>query len=66
VHRFEAGEPFDPEVCRANALQYSPERFRREFLELVERVCGLSSANDNVVVRMQPRAFAGPTDASGI
>jgi glycosyltransferase involved in cell wall biosynthesis len=66
VHRFEASEPFDPEVCRANAQQYSPERFRREFLELVERVCGLSSANDNVVVRMQPRAFAAPSDASGI
>ena len=40
VERFEAAGHFDPNVCRRNALQFSPERFRTEFLAVVENACG--------------------------
>jgi glycosyltransferase involved in cell wall biosynthesis len=37
LDRFEAHAPFDPEVCRLNAARFSVERFRREFLRVVDR-----------------------------
>nr|WP_052408762.1 glycosyltransferase family 4 protein [Paraburkholderia acidipaludis] len=37
LDRFEVHEPFRPEVCRRNAQRFAPERFRREFLGIVER-----------------------------
>ncbi len=37
IERFEARAPMDPEVCRNNALRFSGERFRREFMNVVER-----------------------------
>ena len=40
VRRFEAQPPFDPEVCRRNALRFTAERFRREFFNVVEDACG--------------------------
>ncbi|PXW27235.1 glycosyltransferase family 4 protein [Paraburkholderia caballeronis] len=36
VERFEAHAPFDPEVCRLNAARFSVERFRRDFVRVVE------------------------------
>lgn len=36
VQRFE-GMAFDPQVCRANAMRFAPERFRREFSAFVEQ-----------------------------
>ena len=36
VIRFEAEGPFDPEVCRRNAMRFGPERFRKEFFEFVK------------------------------
>ena len=35
VQRFE-GMAFDPQVCRANAMRFAPERFRKEFSAFVE------------------------------
>ncbi|WP_153949680.1 glycosyltransferase family 4 protein [Cupriavidus sp. U2] len=35
VCRFEESGPFQPAACRRNALQFSPERFRRELRALV-------------------------------
>jgi glycosyltransferase involved in cell wall biosynthesis len=37
LDRFEAHAPFDPEVCRLNAARFSVERFRREFLRVVDQ-----------------------------
>jgi glycosyltransferase involved in cell wall biosynthesis len=37
VERFERQAPFRPEVCRRNAMRFTAERFRHEFLEVVER-----------------------------
>ena len=36
VERFEARPSFRPEVCRRNALRFTAERFKREFLSVVE------------------------------
>lgn len=46
IARFEAHAPFDPEVCRLNAERFSVERFRREFLRIVDQ------AMDNRPVRL--------------
>ncbi len=41
IERFEAaGHSINPEACRANALRFSPERFRREFQAHVAGVAG--------------------------
>jgi glycosyltransferase involved in cell wall biosynthesis len=37
VERFEQSPPFRAEVCRRNALRFTRERFKREFLSVVER-----------------------------
>ncbi|MEX3999171.1 glycosyltransferase family 4 protein [Paraburkholderia sp. EG285A] len=37
LERFEARAPFDPQVCRRNAMRFTRERFRREFMSVVER-----------------------------
>ncbi|MDR3098927.1 MAG: glycosyltransferase family 4 protein [Paraburkholderia sp.] len=37
IARFEAHAPFRPEVCRRNAQRFTAERFRRDFLGIVER-----------------------------
>ncbi len=37
VARFEAHAPFRPEVCRHNAQRFTAERFRRDFLGIIER-----------------------------
>ena len=37
VERFEQSPPFRAEVCRRNAVRFTTERFRREFLSVVER-----------------------------
>ncbi|WP_321884383.1 glycosyltransferase family 4 protein [Paraburkholderia bannensis] len=37
VERFEARAPVDPAVCRNNAMRFTGERFRREFMNVVER-----------------------------
>ncbi len=36
VHRFE-GMAFDPQLCRANAMRFAPERFRQELSAFVEQ-----------------------------
>ncbi|ACB63618.1 glycosyl transferase group 1 [Burkholderia ambifaria MC40-6] len=36
IARFEAHEPMRPEVCRGNAVRFTAERFRAEFLQVVE------------------------------
>jgi glycosyltransferase involved in cell wall biosynthesis len=50
VERFEARPPFQGEVCRRNALRFSAERFKQEFLALVER----AMAADKEVADMPP------------
>jgi len=47
VCRFEDSGPFQPAACRRNALQFSPERFRREFRTLVHA----AMTQDAVAVR---------------
>ncbi|MFX1671477.1 glycosyltransferase family 4 protein [Paraburkholderia sp. A2WS-5] len=37
VERFEQHQPFRPDVCRRNAMRFAADRFRREFLGVVER-----------------------------
>ncbi|HEY1611776.1 MAG TPA: glycosyltransferase family 4 protein [Paraburkholderia sp.] len=37
VERFEAHPSFRADVCRRNALRFTAERFKREFLEVVEQ-----------------------------
>jgi glycosyltransferase involved in cell wall biosynthesis len=37
VERFERQPPLKAEVCRRNAMRFTAERFRHEFLEVVER-----------------------------
>jgi glycosyltransferase involved in cell wall biosynthesis len=37
IARFEAHVPFRPEVCRRNAQRFTAERFRRDFMSVVER-----------------------------
>lgn len=44
VCRFEQGGPFQPAACRRNALQFSPERFRREFRALVQAAMSRDAA----------------------
>ncbi|CAG9193184.1 Glycosyl transferase family 1 [Paraburkholderia sabiae] len=36
VERFEQLPPFSAEVCRSNAMRFTKERFRREFMAVVE------------------------------
>nr|WP_322091623.1 glycosyltransferase family 4 protein [Paraburkholderia bannensis] len=36
LERFEEHTPFRPEVCRRNAMRFSGERFKREFMSVVE------------------------------
>ncbi|WP_028218316.1 glycosyltransferase family 4 protein [Paraburkholderia oxyphila] len=45
--RFEAHVPFRPEVCRRNAQRFTAERFRREFLSVVERTVRASQDVDD-------------------
>jgi hypothetical protein len=42
IGRFEAHVPFRPEVCRRNALRFTTEQFRREFIAVVERAVEMS------------------------
>ncbi|WP_322103407.1 glycosyltransferase family 4 protein [Paraburkholderia sp. J41] len=42
VERFEAAPPLRPEVCRRNALRFTAERFKREFMGVVERAVAMS------------------------
>jgi len=44
VCRFEDGPPVDPAACRRNALRFSPERFRAEFLALVRKTVEQAAA----------------------
>jgi glycosyltransferase involved in cell wall biosynthesis len=37
VERFERQAPLKPEVCRRNAMRFTEERFKQEFLAVVER-----------------------------
>ena len=37
VERFEARPLFRGEVCRRNALRFTAERFKHEFMDVVER-----------------------------
>ncbi len=37
--RFEAHGPFRADVCHRNAIRFTAERFRREFLRVVDRAC---------------------------
>jgi glycosyltransferase involved in cell wall biosynthesis len=37
VERFERQPPLKPEVCRRNAMRFTEERFKQEFLGVVER-----------------------------
>ncbi|NLP61622.1 glycosyltransferase family 4 protein [Paraburkholderia sacchari] len=37
VERFEQHQAFRPDVCRRNAMRFTTDRFRREFLGVVER-----------------------------
>lgn len=41
IERFEARTPIRAEVCRRNALRFSAERFKREFLGVVEHAMGV-------------------------
>ncbi|HEY3597818.1 MAG TPA: glycosyltransferase family 4 protein [Paraburkholderia sp.] len=36
IERFDAHAPFRPEVCHRNAIRFTAERFRREFLRVVD------------------------------
>lgn len=53
VERFEQSPPFRAEVCRRNALRFTKERFRREFLGVVERAVEASkmSADEEPEIR---------------
>ena len=42
VERFEQSPPLRAEVCRRNAVRFTKERFRREFLSVVERAVDAS------------------------
>ncbi|MFD1559272.1 glycosyltransferase family 4 protein [Paraburkholderia silviterrae] len=44
VERFEQHPALRPEVCRRNAMRFTTERFRREFLSVVERAMDASEA----------------------
>lgn len=44
VCRFEDNGPFNPAACRRNALQFSPERFRRELLAMVRNAMAQASS----------------------
>lgn len=55
VQRFEARAPFKPEACRRNALRFSAERFRRDFLGVVERT--VDPGRDVVDLRPIPRRW---------
>jgi glycosyltransferase involved in cell wall biosynthesis len=55
VERFEAAGSFDPDVCRRNALQFSPERFRAEFLAAIDGAC------DSVEVHGRDRTMVHAT-----
>lgn len=45
VERFEQYPPFRAEVCRRNAQRFTTERFKREFLGVVERAVDASKAS---------------------
>lgn len=54
IARFEAHAPIRPEVCRDNAIRFASERFRVEFLRVVEdAVC--AARNELVVPQMEMR-----------
>ncbi|WP_322015095.1 glycosyltransferase family 4 protein [Paraburkholderia sp. J12] len=44
VARFEAHVPFRAEVCRRNALRFTAERFKREFMSIVENAMDAGKA----------------------
>ncbi|WP_258002197.1 glycosyltransferase family 4 protein [Burkholderia sp. WAC0059] len=46
IGRFERHAPFDPQVCRRNALRFGAARFRREFLSAVEAACRASEEDE--------------------
>ncbi|WP_321952400.1 glycosyltransferase family 4 protein [Paraburkholderia bannensis] len=48
VARFEAHAPFRADVCRRNAQRFTAERFRRDFLDIVERAFETSRGVANV------------------
>jgi len=50
VDRFEAMGPFDPAACRRNALRFGPERFRSEFLEIVQEAAAQAVSTAGVAV----------------
>ncbi|WP_354676927.1 glycosyltransferase family 4 protein [Cupriavidus plantarum] len=58
VCRFEGSGPVLPAACRRNALQFSPERFRAEFLAMVRAAMARTSAAGPGVARHVP--FADP------
>ena len=46
VERFETLE-FPSEVCREHALQFSEERFRKEFCDYIDRILGEERSPDS-------------------
>jgi glycosyltransferase involved in cell wall biosynthesis len=40
VESFERGQPMDPLACRAQAETFAPERFREQFIRLVNDATG--------------------------
>ena len=58
VCRFEDGPPVDPAACRRNAVRFSPERFRAEFLALVRKTVEQAAAAAHAATA-PPAAIAG-------
>jgi glycosyltransferase involved in cell wall biosynthesis len=48
VARFETHAPFRADVCRRNAMRFTAERFRRDFMTIVERAFETSRGVANV------------------
>ncbi|CAG4894568.1 glycosyltransferase family 4 protein [Paraburkholderia saeva] len=57
VQRFEASGPFDPAVCRRNAMRFAPERFREEMLALVRDAVVQTGDTQGVVVPFRAPAM---------
>lgn len=63
VCRFADSEPFSAAACRHNALQFSPERFRHEFLTTVRAAMAAQAPSDPTApVPVPVPAVAGALD----
>ncbi|WP_233862410.1 glycosyltransferase family 4 protein [Paraburkholderia adhaesiva] len=58
VERFEQYPPFNAEVCRRNALRFTRERFKREFLAVVERTMAANRVSADPVPEIRRRRSA--------